>query len=217
MEEIIKIQQTKEGQNVVSAREIYDYLELNPTQWKRWAVRNIEKNPFASEGVDWVGLEIKSNEKGFCSPLSRAKNSNGAKDYAITMEFAKKLSMQARTERGERARNYFIAVEKVAMGQGMASLDGKKVVELENRLRRLETRAIQCEISEFTVHGYAAYCKKRIAITEASQLGKMATATCKEQGQPIGHVKDARFGLVNTYPEQILYQTFKEFFSKPRF
>lgn len=204
MKELVKIQTSADGKKAVSAREMYTGLKLNPTQWKRWAVKNIEKNTFAVEGVDWLGFDIMAN-------------GNTTKDYILTLDFAKKLSMQARTEQGEKIRNYFIEVEKVATAQSMASIDGKKVFELETRLQRLEAHHIENEVSAFTVHGYAAYCKKKIAVFEASQIGRMASKKCRDAGLPIGQVKDVRFGLVNTYPETVLYQTFTEFLSKPRF
>ena len=42
---------------------------------------------------------------------SKQKRGNFAQDFKLTANFAKKLSMQGKTERAEQAREYFIRVE----------------------------------------------------------------------------------------------------------
>lgn len=101
MEDLIKISQNK-GKKTVSAKELYDFLGLAKSQWKRWFKRNIIENPFALESVDWIGFDIVSN-------------GNTTSDFAISLDLAKKLSMMAKTEKGEEARNYFLKMEKVAI------------------------------------------------------------------------------------------------------
>lgn len=103
MNELIKITE-QDGRQVVSARELYDFLGLNKSHYKRWYIKNIIENDFAEEGVDWVGFAI-------------MVNGNDTKDFALTIDFSKKLSMLARTDKGERARNYFIACEKKLSAQ----------------------------------------------------------------------------------------------------
>jgi hypothetical protein len=56
MKELIKIQEIQNGIKAVSAREMYVSLGLNLANWKRWANKYIEKNPFAKENTDWVGF-----------------------------------------------------------------------------------------------------------------------------------------------------------------
>jgi len=112
MKELVKIQTNADGKKAVSAKEMYLGVGLNPTQWQRWANKNIEKNPFATEGIDWGLLDIVSSESNVCSSLRGTKRGNKSKDYVLTLDFAKKLCMQARTQRGEDLRNYFLEVEK---------------------------------------------------------------------------------------------------------
>jgi hypothetical protein len=40
--------------------------------------------------------------------------------------------------------------------------------------------------------------------TKAAKYGKIATRYCREHGFEIGQVQDPRFGLVNTYPREVL-------------
>lgn len=101
MNEPIKITTNEQGSNVVSARELYQYLGYESNKFSRWATSKIIKNEFAIENTDWQGLDI--NVHG-----------NITKDYALSLDFSKRLSMMARTEKGEQARQYFLDCEKQA-------------------------------------------------------------------------------------------------------
>lgn len=105
---LIKVEQ-QDGRQVVSARELYDFLGFDKSQWSRWYPKNILDNQFAIEGEDWVGFDIKSNH-------------NATKDFALSIDFAKRLSMMAKTAQGEMARQYFIECEKKATALPTKSL-----------------------------------------------------------------------------------------------
>lgn len=102
MTQLINI--TKQGDNqVVNARELHQFLEVN-TDFSNWIKRRIEEYGFA-KNEDFV-VFAKSGE-----------NPNGgrpSKDYAISLDMAKELSMVERNERGRQARRYFIEAEKLA-------------------------------------------------------------------------------------------------------
>ncbi|MFV0343817.1 MAG: antA/AntB antirepressor family protein [Anaerocolumna sp.] len=87
-----------DGNGMTTARKLYEFLELNKTQFSRWAKTNIENNEFYEEGIDWVGFDIVSN-------------GNDCKDYKLTTDFAKHLSMESHSSKGKIARNYFVGVE----------------------------------------------------------------------------------------------------------
>lgn len=99
--ELIKVTTNEEGKNLVSAKELYDGLGLNRSEWSRWYKRNIESNEFFKENVDWVGFVVTPNRGG-----------KSIQDFAISLEFAKHIAMMARTEKSHTYRNYFIQCEK---------------------------------------------------------------------------------------------------------
>lgn len=101
--ELIKITTNEQGSKVVSARELYDNLGLDKSNWSKWYPKNIEKNQFAIEGTDYTILVLSTKTPDVGRPT---------KDFALTIDFAKRLSMMARTEEGEKIRNYFIECEK---------------------------------------------------------------------------------------------------------
>lgn len=101
MQELITIREDQNGQPVVSARELYDRLGLARAHWSKWSRVNIEQNPFATENQDWMGFTL-------------WVNGNLTKDFSLSIDFAKKLCMLAKTEIGEQIRNYFLECERLA-------------------------------------------------------------------------------------------------------
>jgi anti-repressor protein len=117
MNEIIKIEE-KDGKQVVSARELYERLELHKAVFSRWAVKNIVGNDYAIEGEDWMGFNI-------------MLNGNEYSDYALSLDFAKRLSMMVRTEKGEQIRKYFIECEKKVLSPKSYTLKESLQIALE--------------------------------------------------------------------------------------
>lgn len=98
MNELIKITE-RNGNQVVSARELYEFLGFNKAAWAKWSKKNITGNPYGIENQDWQGFNLRLN-------------GNDTQDFALSLDFAKRLSMLARTEKGELIRGYFIECEK---------------------------------------------------------------------------------------------------------
>ena len=102
MNELIKLNQSDingELQQTVNARELYEALGLDKSHWSRWTKKNILNNQFAVENSDYVGFAI-------------VVNGNETTDYALVIDFAKKLAMQVKTMQGEQVRQYFIECER---------------------------------------------------------------------------------------------------------
>ncbi|WP_234733434.1 antA/AntB antirepressor family protein [Tellurirhabdus bombi] len=135
MKDLVNVSVNAQGAQVVSARELYEFLEFNRSQWARWSKKNIARNPFARENEDWVGFDIMSN-------------GNKSVDYALTLDFAKRLAMMAQSEKGEQVREYFLNCEKRLQRQS-ANLSkkanryqrlGKDASWIEGRLQAVATR-----------------------------------------------------------------------------
>lgn len=127
MEELIKITEYN-GKKAVSARELYEKLGFASQHWASWYKKNITSNPFAVQNEDFVQL-----------PLS-----GRTQDFTLSIDFAKRLSMMARTKTGEQIRNYFIEVEKrVNRPLSQAELllqQCQMLVEQEKRLSQVEEK-----------------------------------------------------------------------------
>lgn len=136
MQQLIKITTNEQGSKVVSAKELYDFLGYDKSQWSRWYKKNIEENPFAIENQDWVGFDI----------VSSSNNGAITKDFALSIDFSKRLSQMARTAKGEEIRNYFIECEKQL--QKPKELTKKEILllALESEERALAAEAKLLEV-----------------------------------------------------------------------
>jgi phage anti-repressor protein/phage antirepressor YoqD-like protein len=103
MQELIRITES-DGKKAVSARDLYDGLGFKDNNFTKFCSRYIHKNEYAIQNVDYQCLVLQDEMP------------NGGKremlDFILSMDFAKKICMLARTEKGEQIRNYFIEVEK---------------------------------------------------------------------------------------------------------
>lgn len=204
MNELIKIVETN-GKQVVSARELYERLGYNMTAWSRWYKKNITGNQFAIENQDYVGFDIMSS-------------GNNVQDFALSIDFAKRLSMMARTETGEQIRNYFIEVEKratkplsqldiLAQSVQILQTQEKRITEVEDRVKVIEAKQT-IRPNFFTIVGYATLQGIQCGLKMACSLGRKATNLCKQRGIEPEEIPDPRFGKVKTYPEEILKEVF---------
>lgn len=98
----IALQIDSDGMTTLS--KLYDFLEINPSNYSRWCRKNIINNPFANEGYDYISFRHHEENP---SLGGRPKI-----DYKLTSDFAKQLCMTVRNERGKQARDYFIACEQ---------------------------------------------------------------------------------------------------------
>ena len=129
MNELIKITE-KKGQQLVSARELHEFLEVN-SRFNDWIGNRIRKYEF-EEGNDYTKILVQ---------CIRGQNEY---DYAITIDMAKELSMVENNEKGKKARKYFIQCEKKLKGINQPKLPTTykeallQLVEAEEEKERLQ-------------------------------------------------------------------------------
>lgn len=85
-----------------TAKKLYEFLELDMSNYSKWFRKNILENSFAEENADyWVFVPKDENPLG----------GRPTQDARLTASFAKKLSMMQKNQKGEAARNYFVGIE----------------------------------------------------------------------------------------------------------
>lgn len=138
----IALQIDSDGMTTLS--KLYNFLEINPSNYSRWCRKNIINNPFANEGYDYISFRHHEENS---SLGGRPKT-----DYKLTSDFAKQLCMTVKNERGKQARDYFIACEqglKVATTklqvknddiQALAQNVNTLVQKIDNIFNSLESR-----------------------------------------------------------------------------
>lgn len=97
MNELIKIEAHETLMQAVNARDLHAFLDVK-TDFKNWIVRRIEEYGFIEES-------------DFRSFLTESTGGRPAREYAISIDMAKELSMVERNEKGREARQYFIECE----------------------------------------------------------------------------------------------------------
>ncbi len=126
MSEIIKISSEvigTEKTNSVNARELHQVLDIKK-QFSDWI--NIQITSLGLEAnVDYIVYEVKGNGRP-------------QKEYIITTDTAKHISMASRTAKGKEVRNYFIQIEKEYFSPNIQQLSGRVggLTRSNNDLRR---------------------------------------------------------------------------------
>jgi anti-repressor protein len=161
--ELIKIKE-QNGKQLVEAKELYNFLKVK-TAFKDWFPRMTEYG--FKEGID------------FSSILSESTGGRPSKNYIITLNMAKELSMIQRTQKGKEAREYFIKCEeawnspemilaRASQIQSIMIENYKEKVEvLEEKIEKNKPKVVFAESIEVS--------KSSILIGEMAKLIKQST------------------------------------------
>lgn len=98
MNELIKVEVNEKQEQVVSGRELHEFL-LVGTEYRHWFPRMCEYG--FSEDKDFTPVIF-----------DHPKNNQPTTDHLLKLDMAKEISMLQRTYKGKQARQYFIEVEK---------------------------------------------------------------------------------------------------------
>lgn len=210
-------------QPVVSARELYEWLEVK-TAFRHWMPRMFE-----------YGFDIGSDYTPVI--FDHPQNGQQIQDFALTLDCAKEISMIQRTDKGKAARQYFIAKEKELMqlinnkSPAEAFMDvAKYMIEQEriNKEAKMERQqmvdqhsALSKEVTSikakievadnyFTVMAHAKNSEIRIPDKVAAKFGREASKICRQRNIVTGTYPHAAYGSLKTYPVEILDEVFKE-------
>lgn len=129
MNELIKVTTNENDEQLVSARDLHKALDLK-IRFSLWWEKN---NDGLIDGED------------FTSVSTDTVVNNGAvrrlQDYALTLDAAKHLAMQSKTEKGREVRTYFIKIEKAWNNPEM-------VVQRALQIQTRKVEALQLENAE---------------------------------------------------------------------
>jgi len=98
MNELIPITVNENEEPIVSARTLYDFLDISE-RYSKWFER-MTSYGFAKD-IDYTPYQI-----------VHPQNNQELEDHALKLDMARELSMIQRNEKGKQARQYFIQVEK---------------------------------------------------------------------------------------------------------
>ena len=124
MDNLIKISVNEEQEQVVSGRELHEFLEVG-TQYTKWFERKVEKYGFI-ENIDFA--TISQNR------LTAQGNETTYKEHILKLSMAKELAMLENNEKGKQARMYFIRCEEEYKKQRQNMLPQTYIQALERLL-----------------------------------------------------------------------------------
>lgn len=128
MNELIKITTGDNGEQLVSARELHEFLNVN-SKFNDWITNRINKYEF-EESSDYTKILVQCN---------RGQNEY---DYIVKADVAKELAMVENNKKGREARKYFIRVEKNYKSELLKIQDNayRKIGQLEMEIHTLKER-----------------------------------------------------------------------------
>lgn len=206
MQALIKISATEQGSQAVSAKELYEFLEIK-RDFSNWCKGMFEYG--FEEGKDFTPILVKST------------GGRPSIDYALTLDTAKEIAMLQRTDKGKQARQYFIECEKqLKENQTPASIEDVLIQQLQlTKMLRLEQEQIKDRLlmveaktttrpEYFTIMGFAILKGVKVGLSMAAQLGRKAKDLCNQRGYQVEKITDPRFGQVGCYPKDVLEEVF---------
>ena len=216
MKDLIKITTNKDGKQLVSARELHEFLEIK-TEFRKWFPRMCEYG--FEENIDFIRVSQK------CPTLGGIQEKV---DYAISIDMAKELSMIQRTDKGKQARLYFIECEKkLKEVDKKANLllaiynGGEGALEASKKLHELEAAPIKAELKEANIQlqkDKEWWTIKRVAvITNTSWKDyswKKLKAASEKTNHEVKKVFDANFGSVNAYHEDAWREAYPDIYKE---
>lgn len=181
MHELISLQPHATLIQAVNARELHAFLQ-NKRQFSDWIRQRISEYDFV-ENKDFVCLSQNCETQ-------RADGQRGVatrKEYYITLDMAKELSMVERNEQGKQARRYFIECEK-RLKEQTATQPAQPIGEVEDKLRTiilaLEHTTLS-EVAKETAIITSAETLTGISIGYRPQI-EQTTYSAKELGDVLG-------------------------------
>lgn len=99
-DELVPVYETNEGNKIVDARELHEFLQVG-RDFTSWIQERVKKYGFV-ENVDFTVTLTKTGER---QNVTRH-------DYSLALDMAKELAMVENNERGSQARKHFIEIEK---------------------------------------------------------------------------------------------------------
>lgn len=141
MEELLKVTENSQHQQVVSARELYRGLNLKK-RFSAWVEQNFEA---FEQGTDYQGVLI-GTPYNMARPNGKQQQ---LQDYALSIDMAKNLALMSKTARGAMYRAYLIDVENRWNDPAEVIRRGYTLLYEENRQLKVENAHMAPKVEYF--------------------------------------------------------------------
>lgn len=120
MENLIKVSVNESNEQIVSGRELYEFLEVK-TRYNDWIERKIKKYEFI-ENIDFITITQKR--------VTAQCNEITYNEHILKLSMAKELAMLENNDKGKQARLYFIKCEEEYKKQKQVTFSRKDLLML---------------------------------------------------------------------------------------
>lgn len=120
MENLIKVSVNGSNEQIVSGRELYEFLEVK-TRYNDWIERKIKKYEFI-ENIDFITITQKR--------VTVQGNEINYNEHILKLSMAKELAMLENNDKGKQARLYFIKCEEDYKKQKQVTFSRKDLLML---------------------------------------------------------------------------------------
>lgn len=198
--ELIKVSESN-GKNVVSARELHQFLENNDNV-NTWFKRQAER-AMLIENEDYTSV-------AFLQPSGQT-----AIDYAISINSAKEIAMLNGGDKGKQARQYFIECEK-QLQKSLPSTYKEALLALIAKEEEKEKLALQVENLDTVLDSLLEW----VSIIKVSRFNKVSEKLFDwhklkqasiDLGYQIKKAESPRFGYQNLYHVDVFRRCYPQF------
>lgn len=189
--ELVKVQEKENGEQLISARELYEFLELKE-RFSKWFERMLKYSFILNE--DYTPYQ-----------MVHPKNNQEIQDFELKIDMAKELCMLAKNEKGKQARKYFVAIEKawnspdLIIARALIAANGK-MLEYKKNILKLENKIEKDK-------PLVDYAKEVANSSDSIDMGTFAKLI-KDEGIKMGRnklfewLRDSKFLMSNNIPYQ---------------
>lgn len=183
--QLVPIQEQEIGetfQKSVSARELHVFLE-SKQDFSNWILNRIKKYRFIEN-------------EDFSINLLKSQRGRPKKEYILTLDMAKELSMVENNEKGRQARRYFIQCEKA-----LRQIVNQDKTPKPKRINRA---------NHYTVQAYGKYHNILVTLDEMAILQKECIRLSKLNKMPYFPFNDRPSASIFTFHNDVLELIFSE-------
>lgn len=173
MQELIKVTKNDQDEQVVSGRELHEFLEIK-TPYTQWFER-MEEYGFV-ENIDFILVSQKCETNNPKNPTTEIK------DHVMSISMAKEISMIQRNEKGKQARLYFIACEKKLKESENYVIDiNRQLLMIERAIEKLDRKELTAAAVRIIVSG------RKYLINAKNKMDEQKEKTLKTENKDIMH------------------------------
>ena len=185
--ELIRIQTNENEEQVVSGRDLHNFLEVK-TRYNDWINKRVKEYEFI-ENIDFVAITQKK--------VTAQGNASEYIDHLLKINMAKGLAMIENNEKGRQARLYFIKCEEAWNNEDMIlarafKIQNRKMLEYVKRIENMELELKQKEqiIAEYepkaSYYDLVLQSKDLISITLIAKDYGMSAITFNKKLHELG-------------------------------